>query len=104
MEILKVSGRSSPNAVAGAIAGILREQGHVCVQVIGAGALNQAVKAVAIAGSFVEEEGIELVCRPAFHELDFDGEIRTAIRLLIEDRTGARHEVSSGAEVTAGEA
>jgi stage V sporulation protein S len=87
MDILKVSAKSSPNAVAGAIAGILREQRHVCVQVIGAGALNQAVKAVAIARAFVEPDGIDPVCVPSFHDVDIGGENRTATRLLVEDRT-----------------
>ncbi len=90
MEVLKVSARSSPNAVAGAIAGILREQGGVCLQVIGAGALNQAVKAIAIANAFVEEDGLDPVCVPSFHDIDIEGESRTAIRLTVEDRSGAR--------------
>ncbi|MCA1830067.1 MAG: stage V sporulation protein S [Actinomycetota bacterium] len=86
MDVLKVSAKSSPNAVAGAIAGILREQGTVCVQIIGAGALNQAIKAAAIARSFVEEDGIDAVCVPSFHDVEIGGENRTAIRLTIEDR------------------
>ena len=90
MDVLKVSARSSPNAVAGAIAGILREQGGVCLQVIGAGAINQAVKAIAIAISFVEEDGLEPVCVPSFHDVDIGGESRTAIRLTVEDRAGAQ--------------
>lgn len=90
MDILKVSAKSSPNAVAGAIAGILREQGHVCLQVIGAGALNQAVKAVAIARSFVADDGIDPVCIPSFYDVDLGGESRTAIRLTIEERTPER--------------
>jgi stage V sporulation protein S len=90
MDILKVSAKSSPNAVAGAIAGILREQNLVCIQVIGAGALNQAVKAVAIARSFVHEDGLDPICVPTFHDVDIDGEGRTAIRLLVEDRSWNR--------------
>jgi stage V sporulation protein S len=90
MEILKVSAKSSPNAVAGAIAGILREQSNVCIQVIGAGALNQAVKAIAIAHSFLEQDGIDPVCVPSFHDIDIAGESRTAIRLTIDDRNGKR--------------
>jgi stage V sporulation protein S len=86
MQILKVSARSSPNAVAGAIAGILRESKTVCVQVIGAAALNQAVKAIAIARSFVRDDKIEVVCVPTFHTLEVGGEERTAIRLQVEDR------------------
>lgn len=96
LDILKVSAKSSPNAVAGAIAGILRERRCLCVQVIGAGALNQAVKAVAIARSFVEADGIDPVCVPAFYDVDIDGESRTAIRLLVEDR--ARAPIAGGEE------
>ena len=86
MDVLKVSAKSSPNAVAGAIAGILREQHTVCVQVIGAGALNQAIKAIAIARSFVEEDGLDAVCIPSFYDVEIAGESRTAIRLVIQDR------------------
>ena len=86
MDILKVSTKSSPNAVAGAIAGILREQSVVCVQVIGAGALNQAIKAIAIARAFVSEDGIDPICIPTFHDVDIGGESRTAIRLQVEHR------------------
>lgn len=64
----------------------MREQNSVCVQVIGAGALNQAVKAIAISRSFLEEDGIAPVCIPAFHDVDIGGESRTAIRLMVEDR------------------
>ena len=89
MDVLKVSAKSSPNAVAGAIAGILRETGSARVQVIGAGALYQAVKAIAIARSFVSEDGIDPVCIPSFQDVEIGGESRTAIRLTIEDRAGA---------------
>ena len=86
METLKVSTKSSPNAVAGAMAGVLRSDGEVVVQVVGAGALNQAVKAIAIARGYVEASGIDLVCVPTFADIEIDGERRTAIRLCIEDR------------------
>lgn len=86
MEQLKVSTRSNPNSVAGAMAGVVRSHGSVEVQVVGAGALNQAIKAVAIARGYVEAAGIDLVCVPAFADISIDGERRTAIRLLIEDR------------------
>jgi len=86
MDILKVSAKSSPNAVAGAIAGILREQGRVCLQVIGAGALNQAVKAAAIARSFVADDNIDPVCIPSFYDVELGGENRTAIRIVVEER------------------
>lgn len=84
--LLKVSSKSTPNSVAGALAGIVREQGVVEVQVIGAGALNQAIKAVAIARGFVTASGIELVVIPSFSDVVIDGENRTAIRLRVEDR------------------
>jgi len=86
MEQLKVSTKSNPNSVAGAMAGVLRQQGIVEVQVVGAGALNQAIKAVAIARGYVAAGGIDLVCVPTFADIEIDGERRTAIRLVIEDR------------------
>ncbi len=86
MEVLKVSSKSNPNAVAGALAGIIREQGAVEVQTVGAGALNQAVKAIAIARGFLAPSGMELTCIPAFADIEINGEERTAIRLLIEPR------------------
>ena len=86
MEILKVSAKSNPNSVAGAIAGIVRKDGGVEMQVIGAGALNQSIKAVAIARGFLAPGGIDLVCRPAFIEIEIEGAERTAIRLLLEGR------------------
>ena len=86
METLKVSTKSSPNAVAGAMAGVVRSEGEVMVQVVGAGALNQAIKAIAIARGYVENGGIDLVCVPTFAEVEIDGEPRTAIRLVIGDR------------------
>ncbi len=84
VEVLKVSSRSNPNAVAGALAGSVRMSGAVEIQVVGAGALNQAVKAVAIARGFVAPSGLDLACRPTFAEVEIDGERRTAIRLLVE--------------------
>jgi stage V sporulation protein S len=86
VEVLKVSSRSNPNSVAGALAGVLRQQGAVEVQVVGAGALNQAVKAIAIARGFVAPSNIDLVCIPTFADIEIDGEGRTAIRLAVEDR------------------
>lgn len=86
MEVLKVSAKSSPNAVAGALAGCLRERGAAEIQAIGAGALNQAVKAVAIARGFVAPSGMDLICIPAFTDLRIDGEERTAIKLIVEPR------------------
>lgn len=86
MEVLKVSSKSNPNSVAGALAGIIREQGAVEIQTVGAGALNQAIKAIAIARGFVAPSGLELVCTPAFADIEINGEERTAIRLLVEPR------------------
>lgn len=86
MEILKVSAKSNPNSVAGALAGVLREKGGAELQAIGAGALNQAVKAVAIARGFVAPSGVDLICIPAFTDIKIDGEERTAIKLIIEPR------------------
>lgn len=86
MDVLKVSSKSQPNSVAGALAGVLRENGTAEIQAIGAGALNQAVKAVAIARGFVAPSGIDLVCIPAFTDIVIDGEERTAIKLIIEPR------------------
>lgn len=86
-EVLKVSTRSRPSAVAGAIAGVIRDSGHVEVQSIGAGATNQAIKAVAIARSYLAEEGVDIYCIPSFIDVSIDSEERTAIRLLVQTRT-----------------
>ena len=86
MEILKVSSKSTPNSVAGALAGLLREKGTAEIQAIGAGALNQAIKAVAIARGFVAPGGMDLICIPAFIDVQIDGEERTAIKLIVEPR------------------
>ena len=86
MEVLKVSSHSIPNSVAGAIAGMLRDQGTVEVQAVGAGATNQAIKAVAIARGYVAPSGIDLICVPGFASIVIDGEERTAIRLICERR------------------
>lgn len=85
-EVLKVSARSRPSAVAGAIAGVVREAGRAEVQAIGAGATNQAVKAVAIARDYLRETSIDVVCIPAFIDVMIDNEERTAIRLIVEPR------------------
>jgi stage V sporulation protein S len=86
VEVLKVSARSRPSAVAGAIAGVVRESGRAEVQAIGAGATNQAVKAVAIARDYLRETGIEAICLPAFIDVTIENEDRTAIRLVVEPR------------------
>ena len=74
MEILKVSAKSNPNSVAGALAGVLREKGGAEIQAIGAGELNQAIKSIAIARGFVAPGGIDLVCVPAFTDIEIEGE------------------------------
>jgi len=86
MEVLKVSAKSNPNAVAGALAGVIRERGRAEIQVIGAGAVNQAVKAIAITRGYVAPSGIDLICIPAFTDVQIDGEERTAIRFIVEPR------------------
>ncbi len=86
MEVLKVSSKSKPNSVAGALAGVLREKGAAEIQAIGAGALNQAVKAVAIARGFVAPSGMDIICIPAFTDVEINGERRTAIKLTVEPR------------------
>lgn len=85
-DILKVSAKSNPNSVAGALAGALRQRGSAELQSIGAGALNQAIKAVAIARGFVAPSGMDLICVPAFTEIQINGEVRTAIRVIVELR------------------
>jgi len=86
MEVLKVSARSTPNAVAGAIAGVVREQGKVEIQAVGAGASNQAIKAIAIARGYLAPIGVDLVCVPAFVNVLIEEEERTALRLIVEPR------------------
>ena len=86
MEILKVSSKSNPNMVAGALAGVIREQGIAELQAVGAGAVNQAVKAVAIARGFLAPVGLNLICTPSFTEISINNESRTAIRLVVEPK------------------
>ena len=86
MDVMKVSTKSAPNSIAGAIAGIVREKEKVEIQAIGAGAINQAIKAVAIARGFLAPSGINLICIPAFVDITIEEEHRTGIRLIIEPR------------------
>jgi len=86
MELIKVSANSRTSGVAGAIAGVIREHNRVEVQVIGAGALNQAVKALVLASGYLREEGINICCMPEFVNLEVDEKERTAIKLVIELR------------------
>ncbi len=85
-EVLKVSADSKPKAVAGAVAAVLREKGAVELQAIGAGAVNQAVKAIAISRGFVAPNGIDLVTIPAFTKVEIEGQERTAIKFLVTAR------------------
>jgi stage V sporulation protein S len=84
MNLIKVASNSRSTSVAGAIAGIVREQGRVDVQAIGAGAVNQAVKAIAIARGYLEGDGIDIFCVPSFSEVMIDSKERTAVRLAVE--------------------
>ena len=86
MEILKVSSHSSPNSVAGAIAGVIREKKMVEVQAVGAGAANQAVKAIAIARGYLAPIGVDLVCIPAFANILIDGEERRTLNTAATER------------------
>jgi stage V sporulation protein S len=86
MDIIKVAATSRSTAVAGAIAGVMREKGQVDVQAIGAGAVNQAIKAVCIARVYLEEDGIDLICVPMFVEVQIDDQERTAVRLCVQKR------------------
>ena len=87
MEILKISSKSNPNSVAGAIAGLVKESNKAEMQAIGAGALNQAVKAVAIARGFVAPSGVALVLNIGYsHPVEVEGEDRTGIKLIVESR------------------
>ena len=86
MEVLKVSTKSNPNSVAGALAAIIKEKNIVEIQAVGAGAINQAVKAIAIAIGFVAPSGRDIVCVPAFTDIEIDGEEITAIKLIVQPR------------------
>ncbi len=86
MDTLKVSSKSNPVSVRGAIAGIIREKGVVEVQGIGAGAVNQALKSVAVARGYMAPAGVDLVCIPAFASVEIDGENKTAMKLVVEIR------------------
>jgi stage V sporulation protein S len=84
MDLVKVAANSRSTSVAGAIAGIVREKGRVDVQAIGAGAVNQAIKAIAIARGYLELDNIDIACIPSFSEVLIDGKERTAMRLAVE--------------------
>jgi stage V sporulation protein S len=86
MDIIKVATRSQSTAVAGAIAGVVREHGRAEVQAIGAGAVNQATKAVIIARGYLSLDGIDVICIPTFTEVSIEDQERTALRLIVEPR------------------
>ena len=86
MDILKISTKSNPNSVAGAIAGLIKEKGKAEMQAIGAGALNQAIKAVAIARGFVAPAGVDLICIPAFTDIQINGEEKTALKIIVQPK------------------
>ncbi|KPL80566.1 stage V sporulation protein S [Ornatilinea apprima] len=86
MDVIKVKANSRTAAVAGAIAGVMREHKYAEVQAIGAGAVNQAIKALVLAKGYLAEDGIPIICMPEFVDVDIDGKVRTAIKLIIEPR------------------
>ena len=85
MEVITVKANSRTAAVAGAIAGVMRDMHHAEVQAIGAGAVNQAVKAIVLATAYLVDDGINIYCMPEFVDVDIDGKVRTAIKLTIEE-------------------
>jgi stage V sporulation protein S len=86
MDIIKVSANSRTSAVAGAIAGVVREHKRAEVQAIGAGAVNQAVKALVLATGYLAGDGIAVVCVPEFVDVQIEDKVRTAIKIVVEPR------------------
>jgi len=86
MDLIKVSANSRTSAVAGAIAGVVREHKRAEVQAIGAGAVNQAVKALVLAVGYLKNDGFDIVCIPEFADVTIDDKVRTAIKLVVEPR------------------
>jgi stage V sporulation protein S len=86
IDIIKVAAKSRTSAVAGAIAGVIREHQRADVQAIGASAVNQAVKAIALAKGYLAEDGYDIVCVPRFVDVDIEGKLRTAIKFSVEPR------------------
>ena len=95
MDIIKVSATSRTSAVAGAIAGVIREHNKAEVQAIGAGAVNQAVKALILANGYLKEEGTHVACIPEFVDVEIEDKVRTAIRLVIEPMSVDASETSA---------
>ena len=86
MDVIKVKANSRTAAVAGAIAGVMREHKHADIQAIGAGAVNQAIKALVLAKGYLAEDGIPIICIPEFVDVEIDGKVRTAIKLVIDPK------------------
>ena len=86
MDMIKVSANSRTAAVAGAIAGVIREHKHAEVQAIGAGAVNQAVKALVLATGYLKNDGIDVVCVPVFVDVEIEDKVRTAVKLVVDPR------------------
>ena len=86
MDMRKVKANSRTAAVAGAIAGVVREHQRAEVQAIGAGAINQSVKALVLARGYLAEDGINVICYPEFVDVEIDGKVRTAVKLTVEPR------------------
>ena len=86
IDIIKVSATSRTSAVAGAIAGVMREHKHAEVQAIGASAVNQAVKALALAKGYLAEDGLSIACVPNFVDVEIDGKVRTAIKFVVDPK------------------
>jgi stage V sporulation protein S len=86
LDVIKVSANSRTSAVAGAIAGVMRDHKHAEVQAIGAGAVNQAIKALILATGYLKDDGIEIACVPQFVDVEIDDKVRTAIRLVIDPK------------------
>jgi len=88
MDLIKVSATSRTAAVAGAIAGVIREHKHAEVQAIGAGAVNQAVKALVLATVYLKDDGISITCVPEFADVTIEDKVRTAIKLVVDPSSG----------------
>jgi stage V sporulation protein S len=86
MDVIKVAANSRTSAVAGAIAGVIREHKHAEVQAIGAGAVNQAIKALVLATGYLKDDGIEIACVPQFVDVTIDDKVRTAIKLVVDPK------------------
>lgn len=84
MDVIKVKANSRTAAVAGAIAGVMREHKHADVQAIGAGAVNQAVKALVLAKGYLAEDGMKIMCLPEFVDVEIEDKVRTAIKLVVD--------------------